>query len=142
MTPEERTKVVADLARLTGLPKAFIANNDLRITLDRFSSELMRDQHRGLSNSDARVTGFIPAAAGGRADQWRWDTDLPPLLRTLDKELTDVHWLRLMYAYPSCFTDEMIDTVASATWGNPAKCWASTRPSCSIGPVRCSRARA
>jgi carboxypeptidase C (cathepsin A) len=66
MTPEERTKVVADLARLTGLSKAFIANNDLRITLDRFSSELMRDQHRGLSNSDARVTGFIPAAAGGR----------------------------------------------------------------------------
>ena len=40
---------------------------------------------------------------------------LSRLLRTLDKELTDVHWLRLMYAYPSCFTDEMIDTVASAS---------------------------
>lgn len=65
MTPEEFTKVVADLSRLTGLSKAFIVNNDLRITLDRFSSELMRDQHRGLSNSDARVTGFLPAAAGG-----------------------------------------------------------------------------
>jgi ribosomal protein S12 methylthiotransferase len=34
------------------------------------------------------------------------------LLRTLDKELKDVHWLRLMYAYPSCFTDEMIRTLA------------------------------
>jgi carboxypeptidase C (cathepsin A) len=65
MTPEERTKVVADLSRLTGLSKAFIVNNDLRITLDRFSSELMRDQHHGLSNSDARVTGFLPAAGGG-----------------------------------------------------------------------------
>ena len=31
---------------------------------------------------------------------------------TLDKELKDVHWLRLMYAYPSCFTDEMIRTIA------------------------------
>ena len=32
MTPEERTKVIADLSRLTGLSKAFLVNNDLRIT--------------------------------------------------------------------------------------------------------------
>ena len=37
---------------------------------------------------------------------------LSGLLRTLDKQLKDVHWLRLMYAYPSCFTDEMIRTIA------------------------------
>lgn len=37
---------------------------------------------------------------------------LSGLLRTLNKELKDVHWLRLMYAYPSCFTDEMIRTIA------------------------------
>ena len=46
------------------------------------------------------------------------DIDYTPglsgLLRTLDKELKDVHWLRLMYAYPSCFTDEMIDAIGSA----------------------------
>src|SRR5439155_25515531 len=33
-------------------------------------------------------------------------------LSVLDRELTDVHWLRLMYAYPSCFTDDMIRTIA------------------------------
>ena len=37
---------------------------------------------------------------------------LSGLLKTLDRELTDVHWLRLMYAYPSCFSDEMIKTIA------------------------------
>src|SRR5215213_3112765 len=37
---------------------------------------------------------------------------LSGLLRTLDRKLKDVHWLRLMYAYPSCFTDEMIQTLA------------------------------
>ncbi|MCC7351395.1 MAG: 30S ribosomal protein S12 methylthiotransferase RimO [Phycisphaerales bacterium] len=37
---------------------------------------------------------------------------LSGLLKTLDRELKDVHWLRLMYAYPSCFTDEMIQTIA------------------------------
>jgi ribosomal protein S12 methylthiotransferase len=41
--------------------------------------------------------GYAPGLAG--------------LLRTLDRELRDVHWLRLMYAYPSCFTDEMIKTI-------------------------------
>jgi ribosomal protein S12 methylthiotransferase len=41
---------------------------------------------------------------------------LSGLLRTLDKQLPrDVAWLRLMYAYPSCFTDEMIDTIAAAS---------------------------
>ncbi len=37
---------------------------------------------------------------------------LSGLLKTLDRNLKDVHWLRLMYAYPSCFTDEMIKTIA------------------------------
>jgi ribosomal protein S12 methylthiotransferase len=37
---------------------------------------------------------------------------LSGLLKTLDRELTDVHWLRLMYAYPTCFTDDMIRTIA------------------------------
>lgn len=40
---------------------------------------------------------------------------LSGLLRALDKELKDVHWLRLMYAYPSCFTDEMIRTIADSS---------------------------
>jgi carboxypeptidase C (cathepsin A) len=65
MTAEERTKTIADLAHLTGLSKEFLVNNDLRPSLERFSAELMRDQHRGLSSSDARVTGFM-VSAGGR----------------------------------------------------------------------------
>jgi carboxypeptidase C (cathepsin A) len=65
MSPEERTKAVATLSRLTGLSKAVIINNNLRITLERFNAELMRDQHRGLSSSDSRVSGFVPTPAGG-----------------------------------------------------------------------------
>ena len=40
-------------------------NNNLRITLDRFNSELMRDQHRALASSDARQSGFMPPVSGG-----------------------------------------------------------------------------
>jgi carboxypeptidase C (cathepsin A) len=63
MSPEERTKAIANLSRLTGLSKAVIINNNMRITLERFNAELMRDQHRGLSGSDARVSGFVPLPA-------------------------------------------------------------------------------
>jgi carboxypeptidase C (cathepsin A) len=65
MTAEERTKAIANLSRLTGLSKAFVGNNDLRISLDRFGGELLREQHRTLSASDARVSGFAPPVAGG-----------------------------------------------------------------------------
>jgi len=37
---------------------------------------------------------------------------LAGLLRTLDRRLGEVAWLRLMYAYPSCFSDEMIQALA------------------------------
>src|SRR5688572_24366800 len=43
-----------------------------------------------------------------------YDAGLSGLLKTLDKPLKDVHWLRLMYAYPSCFTDDMIRTIADS----------------------------
>jgi carboxypeptidase C (cathepsin A) len=68
MTAEERTKAAADLSRLTGLSKAFLVSNDLRVPLERFKSELLREQHHVLSNSDARVGGYQPAPVfgGGR----------------------------------------------------------------------------
>ena len=66
MTADERTKAIANFSRLTGLSKAFIASNNLRVPFDRFTSELMREQHLGLSPSDARVAGFVPPNAGGR----------------------------------------------------------------------------
>ncbi|HEX7484829.1 MAG TPA: hypothetical protein VF332_01650, partial [Vicinamibacterales bacterium] len=65
MTPDERAQVVASLARLTGLSTAFIVNNNLRIALDRLTPELLRTERRALSNSDARVTGYVPAISGG-----------------------------------------------------------------------------
>jgi len=65
MTGDERAKTIAELAHLTGLSKEFIVNNDLRISLERFSAELLRERHRGLASSDARVSGFL-VSAGGR----------------------------------------------------------------------------
>lgn len=65
MSADERAKALADLVRFTGLSKQFLISNELRPTLERFNTELMRDEHRGLAYSDARVTGFLPTPAGG-----------------------------------------------------------------------------
>src|SRR5687768_14613691 len=43
-----------------------------------------------------------------------YEPGLSGLLKTLDRQLKDVHWLRLMYAYPSCFSDDMVRTIADA----------------------------
>ncbi len=41
---------------------------------------------------------------------------LTGLLKSLDRELPkDVNWVRLMYAYPSCFTDDMIKAIADSS---------------------------
>jgi ribosomal protein S12 methylthiotransferase len=43
-----------------------------------------------------------------------YEGGLAGLIRTLDRELSSIAWLRLMYAYPSCFSDEMIDALAQS----------------------------
>ncbi len=42
-----------------------------------------------------------------------YEPGLAGLLRTLDRECDGARWLRLMYVYPTAFTDEMIDAIAS-----------------------------
>ena len=62
LTAEERTKAIANLSRLTGLSKAFVTANELRIAADRFAAELLR-----AGPQDARVPGY----AGTRASRPR-----------------------------------------------------------------------
>jgi len=58
---------------------------------------------------ELNLIGQDTTSYGGDID---YAPGLAGLLKSLDRKLPDVHWLRLMYAYPSCFTDEMIKTIA------------------------------
>ena len=66
----ERAKVVAKLARLTGLPAQVIEDNDLRVTSSTFRKMLLHDQGLILGRYDARITGrdADPAAPTPRFD--------------------------------------------------------------------------
>lgn len=59
----EREKVADDLARFTGLSKQFIENNDLRVSLPRFMTELLRDKGMMIGRLDGRQTAWLPDEA-------------------------------------------------------------------------------
>jgi len=70
ISAEERSTVVKNLARLTGLSPQFVDENNLRIRGGRFEKELLRDQHRIVGRYDSRLEGVDEdtAASGPEYD--------------------------------------------------------------------------
>ena len=54
----ERKAVAAKLARLTGLSQGYVEQNDLRVPIQRFCKELLRDKRLAVGRFDSRYTGF------------------------------------------------------------------------------------
>jgi carboxypeptidase C (cathepsin A) len=68
LTAAERTNVVHELARLTGLPELFVMQCDLRISEPRFTKELLRDERKTIGRYDSRLQGEDIDAASDRPD--------------------------------------------------------------------------
>ena len=62
LTSEERKAVIARLARFTGLDPAYIDRADLRIEIQHFCKELLRDQKRTVGRLDTRFVGIDETA--------------------------------------------------------------------------------
>lgn len=73
ITPEQRNRVLNQLHQFTGLPSDFLDQNNLRVSLDQFSTELLRDQHEMTSRLDSRFSGYLP---DGGAQQTPFDASL------------------------------------------------------------------
>jgi carboxypeptidase C (cathepsin A) len=68
LTAPERTNVVHELARLTGLSERYIEESNLRISEPRFTKELLRDQQKTLGRYDSRLEGENLDTAGDSSD--------------------------------------------------------------------------
>jgi carboxypeptidase C (cathepsin A) len=68
LSDAERKSVAARLARLTGLSPAFLEANDLRVTLPRFTKELLRAEHRTVGRLDSRFQGVDRDSGGERPE--------------------------------------------------------------------------
>jgi carboxypeptidase C (cathepsin A) len=66
LSGEERQKVVADLARFTGLSTKFIEEVNLRVSPFRWFKELERGKRRTIGRLDSRFEGMDVDAAGER----------------------------------------------------------------------------
>jgi carboxypeptidase C (cathepsin A) len=70
----EREAVAQELSRYIGLSPRFLLDADLRVSLDRFRTELLRDQRRIVGRYDSRFLGMDVDAAGEGAEYDPSDT--------------------------------------------------------------------
>jgi carboxypeptidase C (cathepsin A) len=68
LTPAERQEVIDRLNRYTSLDKRFIDNSDLRIEIQHFDKELLRDERRTVGRLDGRFKGLDASAASETPD--------------------------------------------------------------------------
>jgi len=68
LTAADRTSVVHELARVTGLAEQFIEESNLRISESRFTKELLRDRRKTVGRYDSRLEGQDIDAAGETPD--------------------------------------------------------------------------
>jgi len=68
LTPQERSATAKQLARLTGLSEGFIDEANLRVSLGRFTKELLRDERRTVGRYDSRLEVIDIDAAGDRPE--------------------------------------------------------------------------
>jgi carboxypeptidase C (cathepsin A) len=61
-------EIAQKLSRLTGLSAEYIERSNLRIEIQRFDKELLREQRRTVGRLDGRFTGIDENAAGARPD--------------------------------------------------------------------------
>ncbi|HEX3071303.1 MAG TPA: peptidase S10 [Thermoanaerobaculia bacterium] len=69
ISDQERRDVAEKLARLTGLSPEYIDRANLRVRIDRFDKELLRNQRRVAGRLDGRFTGIDRDAAGESTEQ-------------------------------------------------------------------------
>ena len=92
----ERKAAAAKLARLTGLSPEFIDRSELRVDLDHFQRELLRDRNLVVGRLDSRLTG--PGARAATTS-----TEFDPSMTTIRPPYTAVwyHYVRTELGYES-----------------------------------------
>jgi carboxypeptidase C (cathepsin A) len=68
LSESQKQDAAHKIARFTGLSEEFIRQNNLRVPIQRFCKELLRDQRRTVGRYDSRLQGIDVDAAGERPD--------------------------------------------------------------------------
>lgn len=74
LDPATRQQIAQQMSALTGLPVQYILDSNLRVDLQRFRKELLRDQRLTVGRYDSRYTGVDTDAAGDSPEYDASDT--------------------------------------------------------------------
>ena len=111
---DERSKAVAELARLTGLSEEYVDRCDLRIKQPNFCKELFRDRRRPVGRLDSRIVGIEPFARG-EADSMNSDPSMSMLMPPYTAAFHD--YLRRELGYRSDAKYEIFGGIGKWDWG-------------------------
>ncbi|WP_174300604.1 peptidase S10 [Caulobacter sp. S45] len=76
LPPAERDAIARQLSAYTGLSPQFLINANLRVDLNRFRAEVLRDQGQIVGRYDSRFTGYNPDAGSESAEYDPSDTGI------------------------------------------------------------------
>jgi carboxypeptidase C (cathepsin A) len=65
---DQRREIVSRFSAFTGLSEAYVDRLDMRVNLNHFRTELLRDQRLHVGRLDSRFTGVEPNGAASRAE--------------------------------------------------------------------------
>jgi carboxypeptidase C (cathepsin A) len=103
LAPEERERVLAKLGRYTGLPLNYLDRADLRVSIQRFCKELLRDERRTVGRLDGRFLGIDRDAVG---DSYEYDPSYSAILGPFGGALND--YVRRELGYESDLPYEIL----------------------------------
>lgn len=108
---DERARVVAQLARYTGLTPEYLERTNLRIEIMRFTRELLRDQRRTVGRLDSRFTGIERDAAG---ESMEHDPSMSNILGPYTAAFND--YVRGDLGYESDLPYEILNFKTNESW--------------------------
>jgi carboxypeptidase C (cathepsin A) len=111
LSPQERQSIGDQLARLTGLERNVIEENDLRITQHVFCGQLMRRDRLVVGRLDGRFTGPLPPGNGPFEDPTMAEI-MPPFTATFN------NYVRADLGYKSDLEYNVLEGLPSWDWGS------------------------
>ncbi len=110
----DRARIVARLAELTGLSARYLEDSDLRVPIERFVRELLRDQGRSAGRLDSRFTGSARDNAG---EAFEFDPSMAAIRGPYTQAIND--YLRRELGFESDLTSENLGgRVYPWNWGS------------------------